>query len=265
MDRSELPAQKQKRRAILALSDSALRNLKYDLPHNQEAQDLFYHDQISLLNVDAIDNPEENSLLESLSHSGDLLNSGNLLVQSPYDSDDYVEVSQAYYTFARKKWDIYTYFWGFLGAKEASVDLKEIQITKTQDTGGLLGKFSGGKGEANFDKRALNKLKKEMNLNKKFRSGGKLMPGNAKKYIKKYQWLFRDHDFEGIIELAEAGIALEEQEFSMSVNQASQSNLNVALSLNVPVSLKSLYLNGKFEQIKQEIFEFSLKTKVTFW
>lgn len=264
MASSSLPQEPQKRRAILVVSDSNLRDLQYEAHRDKTAQDLLYHNQVSLLNVDTLtsDSIESDSLIKELSKSGDLLNSGNLLVQSPYNSDEYVEASKAYYTFARKKWDVFTYFWGYLGAKEASVKLNEIKITDTTMKGSAKGNttFSGS---AEAERRALEKIKKEMNLKKKYRDAqGKIMPDKAKDYIRKYQWMFRDQDFEGAIELCEEGILLEEQEFSMTITQESQTNLNLALSLNVPTSLA---LNVKFEQVKKEFFNFSIETKVTFW
>ncbi len=264
MEYSSLPIEPQKRRAILILSGGDLRDLENNVSKDDTARRLLYNRQISLLNIDALSSEtiESDSLIKTLSMSGDLFNAGNLLVQSPYNFQDYVEASKAYYSLARKKWDIFTYFWGFLGAKQASVKLEELKILSTNTKGSAQGGYSGIDAEFTVARDAKEKVKNEMNLTKNYRNQGHIMPDKAKEYIKQRQWLFSDYDFEGAIELCQAGIPLEKQEFSMTMTKESQTNLNLALSLQIPTSVT---LNINFEQVKREIFNFSLTTTVEFW
>lgn len=262
MKYSSLPQNPRKRRVILVVSEQDLRELEYDASEDKQSRELLYKDSISLINIDSLtDTLEDDILLKQLNSSGDLLSSGNLLVQSPYNFSEYFETSKAYYGLARKKWDIFTNLWGYLGAKEASVNLKEIQIINSNDQLGISGAWNKLGLGAQGEKDASKKVKQEMNLKKNWKTQGKLMPDKAREYIRKYQWLFSDYEFEAIIDQCELGNP-PDQSYTMNVTKESQTNLKLALNLNIPPSVK---LNVDFSRVRNEIHDFTLATDVQFW
>jgi hypothetical protein len=80
-----------KRRAILVLPPEELDRLKY----TPQANELFLNEQILLVTIDEMDG----ILADELERSG-LLETGNLVIQSPYNTSNYVHFDKASSNFA---------------------------------------------------------------------------------------------------------------------------------------------------------------------
>ena len=94
-----LPEEPEKRRVIMILSRKDLNQLEINANSDHSARELLLNKQISLLDDSAKD---DGSLIQRLRGSG-LLNSGSILIQSPYDPSNYADTLSASYSFAQAK------------------------------------------------------------------------------------------------------------------------------------------------------------------
>ncbi|NJN24020.1 MAG: hypothetical protein HC810_06000 [Acaryochloridaceae cyanobacterium RL_2_7] len=117
MTLDEVPSKK--RKAILVVSPHELDRLEY----TPEGSELLLSEQIHLLVPSYVTTSD---LEEKLDGSG-LLEPGTLLIQSPYDTSDYVMLDKASSTFALTKYLHFTTLCGLLGAREVTVEQIEVK------------------------------------------------------------------------------------------------------------------------------------------
>jgi hypothetical protein len=256
MNYDHIPQEPEKRRVILVLSRLGLQQLKQSSSSDLAARDSFLSDQICLLDLSSI---KDNSLSEKLRGSG-LLNSGSVLIQSPYDPSAYTNISEASYTFAKAKCVLFATFCGLLAARKVSVKHVEIQtnsnISKISGNAGV----SAGKGSVEAKKIAEEKMRKEISIVREY---GQTEPklDKALEYMSKYQWLSDDH-INSLFDLRDAGIPIQKETYRLSITRESRTNLDIAFSLSIPTQVG---LKVDISQVKEESFDFSAEFEVEFW
>jgi hypothetical protein len=256
MSYDQIPQEAEKRRVILVLSRLGLQKLNQSSASDLAVRDLFFSDQICLLDVSSI---KDNSLSEKLRGSG-LLNPGTLLIQSPYDPSVYANVSEASYAFAKAKCVLFATFCGLLAARKVSVKHVEIQTNSENLKVSGNANVSAGKGSVDAKRVAEEKMKKEISL---IREYGQTEPkiDKAREYMSKYQWLSDEH-INSLFELRDAGIPIQKETYKLSVTRESRTNLDIAFSLSIPTQVD---LRVDISQVKEESFDFSAEFEVEFW
>ncbi|MDJ0897565.1 MAG: hypothetical protein QNJ55_02055 [Xenococcus sp. MO_188.B8] len=257
-----LPEEPEKRRVIMVLSRQNLNQLQINAESDRSARELLLNSQVSLLDDSA---KGDSSLIQRLRGSG-LLNSGSILIQSPYDPSSYADALNASYSFAQAKCIHFANLCGLLAAKKVSVEQMEIQTSdgKTKFSGNL--DTSYGRGRAEVERRAWEQMKKAITIEEEYDQGEPKLE-QAEIYLSKHQWLSDPH-MNGLLFKREAGIPIKKHKFILSLTRESQKNLSVAFSLNIPKNPSIPIvgqLKGTLEQTKKEAFDFSLTINVEFW
>ncbi|MBD2483821.1 hypothetical protein [Planktothrix sp. FACHB-1365] len=254
MGYNSLPQEPEKRRVIMVFSRVDLKDLEL------EGSELFRKEQVSLLEASTTEN---SPLVEKLRGSG-LLNPGSVLIQSPYDPSNYADALDASYAFAQAKCVHFATLCGLLAARKVSVKQMEIQTAESQTifSGNLNTPYGGGGGEGR--RRAWERMKKAVSLEREYGEGEPKLDA-ARAYLSKHQWLTDAH-LNSFLDLREAGIPIETENFSVSLTKESEKNLKIVFSLNLPQNIAmNADLKAQFEQIKKESYEFNLDVIVQFW
>ncbi|NES81362.1 MAG: hypothetical protein F6K10_08080 [Moorea sp. SIO2B7] len=183
-----LPEEPEKRRVIMVLSRQDLNQLQINAQSDNSVRELLLNSQVSLLDDSVKD---DSSLISRLRGSG-LLNSGSILIQSPYDPSSYADALNASYSFAQAKCIHFANLCGLLAAKKVSVEQMEIQTSdgKTKFSGNLDTSYGGGGAEV--ESRAWAQMKKAITIEEEYEQGEPKLE-QAKIYLSKYQWLSEPH------------------------------------------------------------------------
>ncbi len=192
----------------------------------------------------------ENSPLVEKLRDSNLLDSGSVLIQNPYDPSDYADIVDASYTFAQAKCIHFANLCGLLAARKVSVEQIEMKTTdgKSNFSGNINSPYGGG--GADVESSVWERMKTAIALDDEYDEGSANID-EAEKYLRKNQCL-SDPIMKGLLELRKSGIPIKKRNFALSVSKDSQKNLNVAFCLNLPVYAD---LKGKIEQIKKESYQ----------
>jgi hypothetical protein len=239
------------RKAILVISAHELDRLEY----TPEASELLLSEQVHLLVPSYVTTSD---LEEKLDNSG-LLEPGNLLIQSPYDSSDYVVLDKASSTFALTKYLHFTTLCGLLGAREVTVEQIEVKtLTGKQIFKGSLGSpYADGKIEA--VNRTFEEIRNNIKLQSKF-AGGEPDLDAAEAHLRKYQ-VSNDISMKSLIDQRKGRNPIKSRELTLSLSEESKRNLQVVTNIKVPVYAN---LEAQIEKVRKEVYEFTLMIKVEF-
>lgn len=246
---NEVPSKK--RKAILVISTHELDRLEYA----PEGSELLLSEQVHLLVPSYVTTSD---LEEKLDNSG-LLEPGNLLIQSPYDSSDYVVLDKASSTFALTKYLHFTTLCGLLGAREVTVEQIEVKTL----TGKQIFKGSIDSPYADGSIEAVNKTFDEIRNNIKLKSvfgGGEPNLEEAEAHLRQYQ-LLNDVSMKSLIDQRKGRNPIKSRELTLSLSEESKRNLQVVTDIKVPVYAN---LQAQIEKVRKEVYEFTLMIKVEF-
>jgi hypothetical protein len=240
-----------KRKAILVISAHELDRLEY----TPEGSELLLSEQVHLLVPSDVTTTD---LEEKLDNSG-LLEPGNLLIQSPYDSSDYVILDKASSIFALTKYLHFTTLCGLLGAREVTVEQIEVRtLTGKQVFRGSLGSpYVDGKIEG--VNRTFEEIRNNIKLQSKF-GGGEPDLDTAEAHLRQYQ-LSNDVSMKSLIDQRKGKNPIKSRELTLSLSEESKRNLLAITDIKVPVYAG---LQAQIEQVKKEVYEFTLTIRVEF-
>jgi len=246
---NEIPPKK--RKAILVISSHELDRLEY-IP---EGSELLLNEQVHLLVPSYVTTSD---LEEKLDNSG-LLELGSFLIQSPYDNSDYVILDEASSTFALTKYLHFTTLCGLLGAREVTVEQIEVKtLTGKQTFKGSLGSpYADGKIEA--VNRAFEEIRNNIKLQSKF-VGNEPNLDAAEAHLRQYQ-LSNDISMKSLIDQRKGKNPIKSRELTLSLSEESKRNLQVVTDIKVPIYAG---LQAQIEQVKKEVYEFTLTITVDF-
>ncbi len=240
-----------KRKAILVISPHELTRLEYTPGGN----DLLLSEQIHLL----VPSDEASSYLEKKLENSGLLEEGALLIQNPYDSSDYVVLEKSASTFALAKYLHFTTLCGFLGAREVTVEQIEVKTsTGKQLFKGSLNS-SGVTGKLGAQSKTFEQIRNQLEIRSTFQGGNPNIE-EAKAHLNKYQ-LLSDHSMTSLIAQRSGSNPLQSRELTLSLSEEFKKNFKAVADINVPVYLD---LQAQIEQLKKEVYEFTLTVKVEF-
>ncbi|HEY9826775.1 MAG TPA: hypothetical protein V6D19_15140 [Stenomitos sp.] len=249
MTLNEIPPKK--RKAILVISPHELTRLEFTTGGN----DLLLSEQIYLLDSSG----EVTSSLEKKLDDSGLLEPGNLLIQNPYDTSDYVILDKASSTFALTKYLHFTTLCGLLGAREVIVEQIEVKTLTGRQVfkGSLNNPFTEGKMEG--VNTTFEEIRNNIKLQSKF-GGGEPNIEEADDHLRQYQ-LSNDISMKSLIDQRKGTNPIKSRELILSLSEESKKNLKAITDIKVPVYAN---LQAQLEQIKKEVYEFTLSVKVEF-
>jgi hypothetical protein len=239
-----------KRKAILVISQHDLERLEY-MP---EGNELLLSEKVYLFTPSDI---TTDSLEEKLDSKG-LLESGNLLIQSPYDYSDYVMLDKAPSTFALAKYLHFTTLCGLLGAKKVVAEQIEVKtLTGKQIFKGSLDNPYNAKVEA------VNRTFEEIRNNIKLQStfdGCEPDLEAAEAHLRNYQ-LSNDISLKSLIDQRKGKNPIKTRELTLSISEESRRSILAITDIKFPVYAN---LQAQVEQVKKEGYEFTLTIRVEF-
>ena len=247
-----LPKEEDRRRAILVLSNTDLE----DFIEQPGGYDIIQNRQISLLDIST---QENDPLVEKLrKDSGNLLNPGSLLIQSPYNPSEYQLVDKAYSNFSIEKFHHFTSLCSYLGATEVLIEKIEIE-TKNKETlfEGALETLQAG-GKLAVEKKSIREISKILQIKSEF---DPVQPNieAAEAHLGKYR-LRGDISMKSLIDQRRFG-NLKRREMILALSDNAVDSLGVVLDAKMPTVAN---LNATLNRIKQESYSFTMKINVKF-
>lgn len=249
MTLDEVPPKK--RKAILVISPHELDRLDY-IP---EGSELLLNEQVYLLVSSYV---TTSNLEEKLDSSG-LLEPGNLLIQSPYDTSDYVMLDKASPTFALTKYLHFTTLCGLLGAREVTVEQIEVKTLAGKQIfkGSIDSPYTDGSIEA--ANRTFEEIRNNIKLQSKF-GGGEPSLEEAEAHLRQYH-LLNDISMKSLIDQRKGKNPIKSRKLTLSLSEESKKNLQVVADIRIPVYAN---LQAQVENVRKEVYEFTLTIGVEF-
>lgn len=254
----KIPLDHGARRVMLVLDENTINECLYDL--EPEARGFLFDSQSHILQYPlAADEPDSQALQNLI--DADLLRPGAVLLQSPYDRNAYVDLSQATDQFAIEKLRHFSRLCQHLGARDVTVEQVEVSKDSSSEVYELNGKAPVAKLEVKIENKASSSLARKFSINTSF-SGGKSNTESAEKYLRSKQ-LWGDVVMRSLVEqCSDEDNQILEQRVTISLSSESKRSLGVVAKLNLPV--KGLGLTASYLASAQSSEEYLLTLTVKF-
>lgn len=225
-----IPLDHGSRRIVLVLDKNALMESAYDLAPEDKA---FLHDpQSHILSYPLAQEQPASQALQNIIDA-DLLKPGAVLLQSPFDRNAYVELSEATDQFAIEKLRHFSRLCQYLGARDVTVEQIEISRETSSEVYELKGKAPVANLQLKADRTSSGSLARRFSINTTFR-GGRANTEAAEKYLRSKQ-LWGDVVMRSLVEqCADEDNRILEQQVTISLSSESNRTLGLVAKLNLP-------------------------------
>lgn len=253
---NQFPSNPASRKAILVLSQHDVDKINLD----SEAVKLLTDPNMYILRVPVFQDDSPPAALQNITGAG-LDCPGNLLIQSPYDTEKYEDAAAATRRFALAKHLLFTALCGHLGAKEVVVEQVEL-ITATSkqmwEASGKRPALGGARttGEWDEDEKFAAKLLLRSEFN-----GGQPDLSAAEQLLKRTGLLYADHAMQHLVDMRNGSNLLKSHKLVMNLSSESKTNLSVAGRLAIPTFIS---LSGDYKRITTEQREYNVTVTVNF-
>lgn len=188
-----------------------------------------------------------------------LLRPNAILIQNPFNWEDYDEVSNAREQFAVEKYHLFTECCQLLGAKRVNIKEDSIRVTGLTENFKAGGKHKGIGAELTADQSQLDRLKTSLKMDVKFK-GSEPQLNEASAFIRKYHLANDDH-LASLVRRRSSSNQLEEQKIELSLMSEANRNIGIAAKIKVPIYLE---INTEYKRKLEEKIECSVTVCVTF-
>ncbi|QCG92716.1 hypothetical protein E6C67_02030 [Azospirillum sp. TSA2s] len=184
---------------------------------------------------------------------------GTLLIQSPFDLEEYVDAAEASQQFALAKHTLFSNFCQLLGATRVSVT--QMDIVTNGDISTM--KADGGRlvvsGEIGMDKTATDSLCSQLSLIDEY-AGGEPELDEAEKLLRSYR-LAGDPNMKSLLQARKAaGNPLTKRTLTVNLSTEANKNLKVVGRLQLPVSA----FGAEYQHAVKQTKEYKLTLEVLF-
>jgi hypothetical protein len=240
-----------KRKAILVVSSHELERLEY----TPQGNELLLSEQIYIFVPSHI---THGSLEEKLDDRG-LLEPGTLLLQSPYDTSDYVVLDDASSTFALTKYFHFTTLCGLLGAKEVTVEQIEVKTLAGKQI--FKGSIDSLYVDGNIDvlNRTFEEMRNNIKLQSKFEGSEPDLEG-AEAHLRQYR-LLNDISMKSLVDQRRGRNPIKSRHLTLSLSEEFRKSLQVVNDIKVPVYAD---LQAQAKETRKKVCEFALTIRVDF-
>lgn len=255
MSTGTFPPDPLSRKAVYVLQQHDIEKCAYEPGSGQ----ILLDEEAYVLPFPIVISDDSPTALQNIIHA-DLARPGRVLVQSPFDPNNYEDAADAPQRFALEKHMLFARLCGLLGATEVSVEQIDLRSRSTKisiNAGGeVLDK--GGQVEATLDE--VEQLRTKMTLSHKFKGA----PPNveaARNLLRKYR-LGSDPGMRGLVDMMEdGGNQMVEQKLTISLSSEAKNNLSVIARLTLPSFVK---LSAEYDRVTKEQYDLSLTVLVKF-
>lgn len=254
---SRIPLDHGARRVMLVLDENTINECKYDL--EPESRGFLYDPQSYVIQYPlAADEPDSQALQNII--DADLLRPGSVLLQSPYDRNVYVDLSQASDQFAIEKLRHFSRLCQYLGARDVTVEQVAVSKDSSSEVYTLNGKAPVAKLDVKVENKENSSLARKFSINTSFR-GGKPNIETAEKYLRAKQ-LWGDVVMRSLVEqCADEHNPILEQKVTISLSSESKRTLGVVAKLNLPAKGLGLAANYLASAESSEEYHLTLTVK----
>jgi hypothetical protein len=183
-----------------------------------------------------------------------------MLVQSPYNTDVYVEASLAPQRFALEKHMLFLTFCRHLGAKEVNVEQIDLRTTTGNSSLDVKGARLGVSAQLTAENDELESFRAQMLLHNQF-AGGPPDVAAAEQLLHRAGLRF-DPIMQGLLEMRRDGAnQLFEHKLVLKLSSEARNNLQVVGRLNVPQFVK---LSADYKRLVHQQHDFTLTILVRF-
>ncbi|UPL20480.1 hypothetical protein [Alcaligenes faecalis] len=185
---------------------------------------------------------------------------GAMLVQSPFDSDEYEEASLAPQRFALTKHMHFSTLCMHLGAKEVSVEQIDLRTRTGKTSVNVKGERLGTTAQVSAEDEELEHFRAQLSLCDEF-VGGPPDVAAAERLLRR-TGLLADPNMRTLLEMRRDGTnQLLTRKLTLSLSSEAKSNFNVVGRLKVPAFVK---LTAEYDRIIQEQHDYTLTVFVKF-
>ena len=250
MNYNNLPERRSQRRVVFVLSRAEIESLESD----PDFRNILQREDAAVLYA-GCDVGLSDPISARLERQG-LLQSGTVLVASPYRDGDYSVLGEALDRFSLEKWSSASLLCGLLGARSVSVRVLEDEESKTKREFTAGGGRGPVKAKGSVATTKLDKFAAQMDFNDSF-SGGQMDLPRAHAILES-SGLEADPEIRTLVDArTHSGNLLTRRTVTIDLSREAQRTVDAALSIAVPTVLN---MSAKFQQTRDS----RARYKVTF-
>jgi hypothetical protein len=241
--------------ALIILDQQDIDHLEFD----NEGSNLLTNKQIGIVPY----NQSPEFMFAKLLLQKGLMKRDNFLVKTPFDFNDYEEISMAHKNFALKKYMYFSTFCNLLGAKEVAIKWDEVK-TKSNETTGKLNLNAPAKVgvKAGVEASWIQQFLSSIDLHDVF-EGGPPQIQMAEALLKDH-CLYGDPSMRSLLEIrSKTDNPIKSRELTLNLTSEFKNAIKVVGKINLPTSILK-DLGPEFQKSIQEQAEFSLVIEVKF-
>ena len=246
------PEDPSERAVLVVLRPADIERLGYE----DDAQDLLLSEDVHIVSYPV---RTQGGIVQDLVDKGQL-RPGAMLVQSPYDADDYEDAATAPEQFALAKYMAFSLMCRHLGAREVEVKQVDVTTDSLTNTGDISGSRGPVEASVKVEHERLDKLKQQLMLRHSY-PGGPPDVEAAEALLRKRR-LWGDATMKDLVELRRGeGNLLQKQTLTVNLSRESTATLSVVAGVKVPAFVS---LNAEYERVAKQKVEYVLTLEVTF-
>jgi len=255
MDTAQFPTDPGRRRTIFVLASQDLESLHLE----DEGRELFDNEEIYLAGYPLGAQGDSCQALRELEKSG-LARPGVILVQNPYDCEQYEDARLAPRTFSLAKHHYTSQLCMFLGAKETEITQIQKRIRNSAGKMVVAGEYRVASGEGSVEDEDCEKLIDQITLKDTFPGAAPDLP--AAERLLEEKGLRSDITMSGLLDMRRDGNnKLESRTLSMNLSTEAQKNLSILAEVGMPKIGK---LSAKYSRVVKEEAVYTVKFTVRF-
>ncbi len=215
------------RRLVVVLTQAGLDRCSYD----DDGADLLRTPGVWLVPDSAAQEQPDDPLIAKLDRAG-LMLPGNILVQMPYDPDDYETADEAHQRAAERKHLIFTELCQLLGATRVHLKVLETQSDKGEARVDLTGSRPAVTGKGHVERKTVEALAATMTLDDRY-VGGAADIEKARALLEATR-LTSDPLMGQLVRARSTGNKLRSRKYTVDLSRESSRHVKAAAQLKVP-------------------------------
>lgn len=250
--KDNLPENPAERKVLVVLDEADYDGCEYD----DEGRELLLNPEVSVQQFPVESNDER---LLHLQRQG-LLRPGAMLLQSPYDGDQYVDIADAEDSFAVQKYLLSSSVCMHLGAKEVRVERILVRDETGETEVNIGGDKTGGQADLSAGHERVEKLCSQISLVDKFE--GSEPNVNAAEDLMREAALLDNPILQSLLEMAKVdNNRIKSRRFQLDLTSEVKKRLELACSVGIPNIAR---VGGDLDRVFQENIEYRVSVAVDF-
>lgn len=255
MTTGSFPTDPCRRKAILVLQKHDIEKCAYE----PEAAETLLDEEVYILPY-----PDQNKQYNSIAlqniYASGLASPGSVLIQSPFDPDNYEEATLATQRFALEKHMYFSKLCLLLGAKQVIVEQIDLQTRSTKLSINANGEITGKKEGVELESSELENLRSQMDLCDNFTGG--IPDIQAAENLLRKNGIWSDPSMRNLVEMRREGAnQLLSRKLTLNLSSESKKNLKVIGNLALPKFIK---LSADYNKVISQQLDYTLTVLVKF-